>query len=74
MQTTARAEVITAPAEEPLTLAEVRDHVELASGDTSHDTELTRAVEDARQQWEQDTSEYFVARTMRLTMDRLCEM
>ncbi len=74
MQTTARAEVITAPATEPITIHEVKRHVELASSDSNHDTELARAMEDARQQWEQDTSEYFITRTMRLTMDRLCEM
>jgi uncharacterized phiE125 gp8 family phage protein len=73
MQTTARAEVVTGPAEEPLTLAEVRAHVELASGDTNHDTELTRAIEDARQQWERDTSRHYITRTMRLRLNRFDE-
>lgn len=74
MQTTARAEVVVAPAVEPVSITEARSHVELAASDSNHDTELARAIEDARQQWERDTSEYFITRTMRLTLDSLDEI
>lgn len=73
-KTTARAAEVTPPAAEPLSLAEVRAHVELAATDTNHDTELERAIEDARQQWERDTGEHFIQRSMRLTLDCLEEM
>lgn len=73
-QTTARAVEVTPPAAEPLSLAEVRAHVELAATDSNHDVELERAIEDAREQWERDTSQYLIQRSMRLTVDRLEEM
>ena len=68
MQTTARAEVVTEPAAEPVSLAEARAHVTLAATDTNHDTELSRSIEDARQQWEHDTATFYITRTMRLKL------
>ena len=66
MLTTARAEVVTAPATEPVTIHEAKRHVELATSDSQHDTELNQAIEDARQQWERDTGRYLISRAMKV--------
>jgi uncharacterized phiE125 gp8 family phage protein len=65
----ARAEEVTPPATEPVTIHEAKSQVNLAASDTSHDSELVIAVRGARQQWERDTQEFFISRSMRLTLD-----
>lgn len=48
-------ELVTGPTAEPLTLAEAKKQVEIASTDTTHDSQLQMLITDAREQWENDT-------------------
>jgi uncharacterized phiE125 gp8 family phage protein len=50
-----QAELVTGPTVEPLSLAECKKHLEIASSDTNHDAQLTSLIAEARQQWEHDT-------------------
>ena len=74
LTTIARPTVITEPATEPITIHEAKRQVELASSDTNHDTALLLIIQQAREQWEHDTQEFFITRTMRLTLNVLDEM
>lgn len=49
---------------EPITLAEAKQHLSIANGDTAHDTYVSSLIAAARQQWEQDTQAYLMQRTM----------
>lgn len=70
---TARAVESAPPATEPVTIHEAKKQVELAASDTAHDDALFLAMTAARQQWERDTQEYFISRSMTLTLDALSE-
>jgi uncharacterized phiE125 gp8 family phage protein len=50
-----QAELVTGPTAEPLTLAEAKKQLEIASSDSTHDVQLQSAIAEARQQWEHDT-------------------
>lgn len=69
-----RSVVVTQPTTEPLTLHEAKRHVELAATDTSHDSLLLQYITAAREQWEHDTAQFLITRTMRLTLPGICEM
>lgn len=69
----ARASVVTQPATEPVTIHEAKRQVSLASDDQTADSELALAITAARQQWERDTQEHYITRSMRLTLDELDE-
>lgn len=68
---TPRSVVVTPPASEPIAIAEARRHVELASGNTSHDDSLNQYIAAARQQWERDTGKAIIRRTMRLVVPNI---
>lgn len=63
-----RSVVVTPPVTEPLTIHEVKRHVEIASSDTAHDATLSQYIQAAREQWERDTSQALIGRTLRLVM------
>ena len=64
---------LTPPVTEPLTIHEAKKQVEVASDDNYHDADLLKNIEAARQQWERDTTQYYIQRTMRLTLPCLYE-
>ena len=66
--------MITEPATEPLTIHDAKRHVELASSDTNHDALLLQYITAAREQWERDTSQILISRTMRLTLPYISQM
>lgn len=59
-----------APASEPLTLAEAKKQVELATEYTAHDEHLLRLVTAARQYAEEYTGRAFVTQTWDFTLDK----
>lgn len=71
---TPRSVVITQPAAEPLTIYEARRQVELASTDTTHDSLLLQNIAAARLQWEHDTGQFLISRSMRLTLSGIEEI
>lgn len=66
-------EVITPPVTEPLSVHEAKKHVEVAESDTSHDAHLLRLITAAREQWEKDTGEYYITRTMQVLRESFAE-
>jgi len=64
---------VTPPAAEPVTLAELKKHLEIPSGDTSHDDQLNALITAARQKWERDTQKFYILRTMKMEMDHFCQ-
>lgn len=74
LTTTARATVVTGPVTEPVTIHDAKRQVQLAASDTNHDVSLLQYIAQAREQWEHDTQEYFIARSMRLTLSCIKEM
>jgi uncharacterized phiE125 gp8 family phage protein len=60
---------ITPPAELPVTVAELKDHLRLAGDDGSHDAMLAQHIEAAVQLLEHETNTAMVTRTLRLTLD-----
>lgn len=65
---TPRSVVVTHPVTEPLTLSDAKRQVELAASDTSHDNALLQYITAARMQWERDTSQALIERTLRLVV------
>lgn len=63
MTTVSRATLVTAPASEPITLAEARKQLELANDDTTHSDHLTLLIQAAREQWEHDTDSACLTQT-----------
>lgn len=51
------------PTEEPVTLAEVKDHLELLESDSHHDAKLTRFLQAAREKVERDTGQIMITQT-----------
>lgn len=62
-------QIVTAPAAEPITLAQAKAHCRVRSGDTSHDDTLTAYIKAARAAVEQFTQRALCRRTLRLTLD-----
>lgn len=60
----------TAPAEEPVSVAEARQHIELVSSDTSHDDYLSALIAAAREHVETETGRQLVTASLRLKLDR----
>ena len=65
---TPRSTVVTAPVTEPVTIHEVKRHVELAASNTDHDALLLQQMTAAREQWERDTAQCLIARTLQLKL------
>lgn len=68
---TSRPELVTAPSALPVTTAQARTHVHLASDDTTHDTELGDILGAAVEQWESDTDSVLMERTLRVYLEML---
>lgn len=68
-----RAEEVTGPAAEPLELYEVKKHLEIASDDITHDSQLNGLIEAARRKWEHDTQHYLMTRTYKVVLESLRE-
>lgn len=64
---------VTPPADEPVSVAELKSQLEIAASDTAHDTPLAAFITAARQKWERDTQRYEISRTMKIEMDSFCE-
>jgi uncharacterized phiE125 gp8 family phage protein len=62
-------ELVTRPTSEPLTLSEVKKHLEVSSTDDSHDAQLSQMVIEAREQWERDTDSVMCYQSYRLKTD-----
>lgn len=56
--------------EEPVTLAEAKDHLELTASDTTHETKLTRFIKAARAKVEDDTNVAMLPQTFQLSLDQ----
>jgi len=63
--------VITGPTAEPLTLAEAKKQLELASSDTTHDEHLSSLIQSAREEWENDTEMICCTQTLQIKVDRM---
>jgi uncharacterized phiE125 gp8 family phage protein len=64
--------VVTAPAVEPLSLAEAQEFCRVDSGDTSQDSLLTALIKSAREYAENLTRRSYVKRTLELTLSEFC--
>lgn len=64
-------ETLTPPTQEPLTIAEVKLHVNVADNDATFDAELMRHVQAAREQWEHDTDSRLLTQTVRTRFEQL---
>jgi uncharacterized phiE125 gp8 family phage protein len=73
MSRTARSTIVTAPVTEPVTIHEIKRHVEIATNDTNHDVLLLQYITAAREQWERDTGKCLIARTLRLILPNIGE-
>jgi uncharacterized phiE125 gp8 family phage protein len=61
-----RAVLVTPPAAEPVTLAQAKKQLELASSDTAHDAHLALLIQAAREQWEADTDSCCLTQTWKV--------
>lgn len=61
-----RALLVTPPVAEPVTLAEAKKQLELASSDTAHDAQLSLLIQAAREQWETDTDSCCLTQTWKI--------
>lgn len=66
MPTTIKAEVISGPSVEPLTLDQVKKQLEISVSDTTHDIQLASMIQEAREQWEHDTDSVTCYQTLRI--------
>jgi uncharacterized phiE125 gp8 family phage protein len=64
---------INAPIEEPISLEEARDHLNIANDDNTYDTMVSSLIQAARLKWENDTQEYLISRGMQLVLENFCE-
>ena len=69
--TVSKPEVIAGPTTEPLTIQEARRHLFLAADDQEHDQALESMIQEAREQWENDTDSTVMAQTLRVTAEGL---
>lgn len=66
-----QAELVTGPTAEPLSLSEVKKHLEIATSDTVHDTHLSSLISEAREQWESDTDSATCYQTYKVRVEGL---
>jgi uncharacterized phiE125 gp8 family phage protein len=59
---------LTAPATEPVTVAEAKDHLELLPSDNHHDAKITRTIQMGRERVENDTSCVLITQTYSLRL------
>lgn len=59
---------VTGPATEPISLAEAKDHLEIVSSDTTHDSKIARFISAAREQLEDDTGYVLNTQTYTLSL------
>jgi uncharacterized phiE125 gp8 family phage protein len=59
---------LTAPASEPVTVAEAKDHLELLPSDNHHDAKLARTIQLGRERVENDTSCVLITQTYKLRL------
>ena len=68
MPTTIKAETVSGPSVEPLTLDQVKKQLEISSSDTTHDLQLAAIIQEAREQWEHDTDSVTCYTTLRVKL------
>ena len=61
--------LVTGPSSEPVTLAQARKQLEIASSDTIHSDQLTLLIQAAREQWEADTDAACLTQTWKVYFD-----
>lgn len=66
-----RTTVTTQPVLEPLSLTQIRKHLEIAQSDDAHDAQLVDLLHAAREQWEHDTDSAVLTQTLQLKLDCL---
>jgi uncharacterized phiE125 gp8 family phage protein len=59
-------ELVTGPTVEPITLDQAKKQLEIASSDSTHDSQLQMMIAEARQQWERDTDSICCYQTWRV--------
>jgi uncharacterized phiE125 gp8 family phage protein len=64
-----RPTVVTAPASEPITSAEAKRQLFIATSDTTHDDDITRTIQVAREQWEHDTDSAVYTQTLSVKLE-----
>ena len=64
MATVQRSVTPAAPASEPLTLTEAKQHLCIAAADDSNDSEVLRKIKAVRETWEKDTQTITVSRSV----------
>lgn len=63
------SQLVTGPASEPVTLAELKEHLRIASGDTSEDSYLTDLITESREEIEEASGMALITQTWRLAID-----
>lgn len=58
------AEVVTGPIAEPVTVAEAKKQLEIATNDATHDQHIASLIQEAREQWENDTGSVTTTRSL----------
>lgn len=61
-----RALLVTPPASEPISLAEAKKQLEIASSDTAHDAHISLLIQAAREQWEADMDSACLTQTWKV--------
>ena len=64
MRTISRSVTTSQPSSEPVSLSEAKKHLEIATADTTHDTQVTALISAARELWEHDTQTLSTSRTV----------
>jgi uncharacterized phiE125 gp8 family phage protein len=65
--------VVTPPTIEPLTISEAKAQLHIAESDNTYNAELTATVAAAREEWERDTSQALISRTIEHRMPRFAD-
>ena len=65
-----RSQLVSQTGSEPVTTAEAKAQLNIASGDTSHDTKIDRLITAAREKYEWDTQTNLLTATFDDTFDR----
>lgn len=66
-----RTTVTVQPVLEPLSLIQIRKHLEIAQNDDAHDSQLVDLLQAAREQWETDTDSAVLTQTLQLKLHTL---
>lgn len=71
---TPKPRLVTGPVTEPITIHQAKKHLEISTTDSTHDAQILMVLTAARQQWEHDTGEHYIAQTWEIILPYLCEI